>query len=88
MEEYIRVPNRKNKREAVKRLMRGTGFSSREQVLWFCVLERTILDIGMNSGNNSDVFFKDKGFLSGVLENSGVARGYLFRILRECSVWP
>jgi len=88
MEEHVYTPNRKNKRIAVKRLVYGFKVTYWEQVLWFAVLERAILDIGRTDRYDSTEWFEDKYLLRDVLKYSGIGRNYLFRVLRECSVWP
>ena len=98
MAEGIGVPNRENKRSAIIELKSGVSIYDCEQWLWFAVMERAILDIGIRESkktpykrhrDNSDSYFmQGNSMLEPVLENAGVSTGYLFRVLRKYDVWP
>ena len=90
------VPNSKNKRNAIIVLKSGVSLYYVEQAMWFAVMARAILDIGMRDPSkkyqkhreNSDVYFTQESMMEHVLDGAGVSRGYMLRILRKHDVWP
>jgi hypothetical protein len=90
------IPNRDNKRNAIIELKSGVSLYYVEQAMWFAVLGRAILDIGMRDSNkkyikhreNSDVYFRQRSMMEHVLDGAGVSRGYMLRVLQKHDVWP
>lgn len=85
------------KRRAISEIKRGFLIELPYQKLWFSVLERAILDIGLRNPkvkykkhkDNSDWFFLKPTFrFYFMLDCIGLEKEYLFMVLKKHHIWP